>query len=114
IGHGLRQMPAFADRLSPDERWDLINYLRALSAGDTARLLRPKGGPEVLWLVAPDFTFAVGPTPSRSLKEYRGRRVVLLVLYTLPASAERLAELAERYPLLSTLGLEYIAGPRHG
>ena len=111
IGHGLRQMPAFADRLSPDERWDLINYLRALSAGDTARLLGPKVGPESLWLVAPDFTFAVGPTPARSLKEYRGRRVVLLVVYTLPASAERLAELAERYALLSTLGLEIIAVP---
>src|SRR4029453_6139801 len=108
IGHGLRQMPAFADRLSPDERWDLINYLRALSAADTARLLGPPVAPESLWLVAPDFTFAVGPTPPRSLKEYRGRRVVLLVLYTLPASAERLGGLGERYPLLSTPGREMI------
>jgi putative copper resistance protein D len=36
---------------------------------------------------------------------------VLLVLYTLPASAERLTELAQRYALLSTLGLEIVAVP---
>ena len=111
IGHGLRQMPAFGDRLSPDERWDLVNFLRALSAADTARLLGPTVAPEQLWLVAPDFTFAVGPTPARSLKEYRGRKIVLLVLYTLPASSERLVELAQRYALLSTLGLEIVAVP---
>jgi putative copper resistance protein D len=111
IGHGLRQMPAFGDRLSPDERWDLVNFLRALSAADTARLLGPTVAPEPLWLVAPDFTFAVGPTPARSLKEYRGRKSVLLVLYTLPASDARLVELAQRYALLSTLGLEIVAVP---
>jgi len=109
IGHGLRTMPAFGDRLSPDERWDLVNFLRALSAGDAASLLGPAVAPEQLWIVAPDFTFAVGPTPARSLKEYRGRKSVLLVLYTLPASGARLSELAERYALLSTLGLEIIA-----
>jgi putative copper resistance protein D len=102
-------MPAFGDRLSPDERWDLVNFLRALSAGDAASLLGPAVAPEQLWIVAPDFTFAVGPTPARSLKEYRGRKSVLLVLYTLPASGARLSELAERYALLSTLGLEIIA-----
>jgi putative copper resistance protein D len=111
IGHGLRQMPAFGDRLSPDERWDLVNFLRALSAADTGRLLGPTVAPEPLWLVAPDFTFAVGPTPARSLKEYRGRKSVLLVLYTLPTSDARLVELAQRYALLSTLGLEIVAVP---
>jgi putative copper resistance protein D len=111
IGHGLRTMPAFGDRLSSDERWDLVNFLRALSAAETARLLGPAVAPEPLWIVAPDFTFAVGPTPARSLKEYRGRKTVLLVLYTLPASAERLTELAQRYALLSTLGLEIVAVP---
>jgi putative copper resistance protein D len=111
IGHGLRTMPAFGDRLSPDERWDLVNFLRALSAGDAARLLGRAVAPEQLWIVAPDFTFAVGPTPARSLKEYRGRKAVLLVLYTLPASGARLSELAQRYALLSTLGLEIVAVP---
>jgi putative copper resistance protein D len=53
----------------------------------------------------------VGPSFTRTLKEYRGRRIVLLVLYTLPGSSERLAELAAHQNLLATLGVEIIAVP---
>src|SRR5207244_3363858 len=67
--------------------------------------------PERSWLVAPDFTFAVGPTPARALKEYRGRRIVLLALYSLPGSRPRLAQLAQRYDILVTLGAEVVAVP---
>src|SRR5207302_991253 len=62
-------------------------------------------------LVAPDFAFTVGPTPPRALRDYRGARIVLIVLYTLPASRSRLAELAARYELLVPLGVEVIAVP---
>ena len=55
--------------------------------------------------------FAVGPTPARALKDYRARRLILLVLYTLPASRERLAALAGRYDELVSLGVEIIAVP---
>ena len=46
-----------------------------------------------------------------ALRDYRGRRIVLVVLYTLPASRARLTELARRYPVLSVLGVEVIAVP---
>jgi len=111
ISHGRPPMPAFADRLDADARWHLVNYLRALAAADAARLLGPAVDPERPWLVAPDFGFTVGPEFSRSLRDYRGRRVVLLVLYTLPASRARLVELAEAYGLLGTLEVEIIAVP---
>ena len=62
-------------------------------------------------VVAPDFLFAVGPTPPRALRDYRGRRAVLVVLYTLPASRARLAALAGRYDALVRLGVEIIAVP---
>lgn len=110
ITHGLRQMPAFGDRLTAAARWDLVNFIRALGAAASARSLgviepdRPR-------IVAPDFTYAVGATPARNLKEYRGRRMVLLVLYTLPASRPRLDLLAERQLELVTQGLEVIAVP---
>jgi hypothetical protein len=45
------------------------------------------------WLVAPDFAFAVGPTPPRALKDYRGR-TVLVVFYSLPGSRPRMSQLA--------------------
>lgn len=113
ITHGIprAQMPAFGDRLSEEERWDLVNFLRAMSSAYAARTLGPSVEPERSWLIAPDFTFAVGPTPARALKEYRGRRIVLLVLYALPGSRPRLAQLAQRYDILVTLGVEVIAVP---
>jgi peroxiredoxin len=67
--------------------------------------------PERPLVVAPDFVFAVGPTPPRALKDYRGRRSVLIVLYTLPASRARLAALAARYDVLVALGVEIVAVP---
>ena len=111
ISHGRPPMPAFADRLDPDARWHLVNYLRALAAADAARLLGPTVEPERPWLVAPDVGFTVGPAFSRALRDYRGRKIVLLVLYTLPASRARLVELAEAYGLLGTLEVEIIAVP---
>jgi putative copper export protein/mono/diheme cytochrome c family protein len=111
ISHGRPPMPAFADRLEPDARWHLVNYLRALAAADAARLLGSTVEPERPWLVAPDFVFGVGPEFTRSLREYRGRRIVLLVLYTLPASHARLMELAETYGTLGILEVEVIAVP---
>jgi putative copper resistance protein D len=111
ITHGRRQMPAFGERLDVDQRWDLVNFIRALGAMDTARALTPAVEPGRPLVVAPDFVFAVGPTPPRALKDYRGRRSVLVILYTLPGSRARLAALAERYDALVALGVEVIAVP---
>jgi putative copper resistance protein D len=114
ITHGRRQMPAFGDRLDAEQRWDLVNFIRALAAADDARTLGPAIEPERPRVVAPDFLFAVGPTPARALRDYRGRRSVLVVLYSLPASRPRLAALAARYDVLVPLGVEIIAVPTDG
>lgn len=113
LTHGIPAggMPPFADALSADERWDVVNFLRALSAGQDARTLSPLIEPGRARLVAPDFTFAVGPEPPRSLKELRGQRTVLLVLFSLPDSRERLSRLAEVYGDLQFLATEVIAVP---
>jgi putative copper resistance protein D len=111
ISHGRLSMPAFADRLDVEARWHLVNYLRALAAGEASRLLGSTIEPNRPWLVAPDFSFAVGPEFSHTLRDYRGRKTVLLVLYTLPASRARLVELMESYGLLGALGVEIVAVP---
>ncbi len=112
LTHGIPRggMPGFGDRLTAEDRWDLINFLRALAAGEQARALAlvEPGRP---WLVAPDASFAVGPTAERSLKSFREQFMVLLVLFTLPASRERLVELAEAYSVLQGLGAEVLAVP---
>jgi putative copper export protein/mono/diheme cytochrome c family protein len=94
ISHGIAGsgMPGFADQLAPDERWDVINFVRALGAAERARGLGPAASSSAM-AVAPDFTFTTGVGEGRALREWRGRGVVLLVFFTLPGSADRLVEL---------------------
>jgi putative copper resistance protein D len=106
-------MPAFDGRLAERARWDVINFVRALGAANAATTIGPRIRPDDAWLAAPDFTIAVGPLAPGALRDYRGRRNVLLVAYTLPASRERMRALAQSYELLSILGVEIVAVPAH-
>jgi len=110
IGAG---MPGFGAVLSDDDRWDLINFIRALSAGEAARSLTYIDEPERPRLTAPDFTLATGPAET-SLKDYRGRQLVLLVLFTLPSSRARLAQLAQASNDLRSFNAAVIAVPMDG
>ena len=114
LTHGFGQaMPGFGDQLSVEDRWDLINFTRALSAAEQARSLTPIAEPGRARLTAPDFTFATGPAQS-SLKSYRGRQPVLLVLFTLPHSLPRVHQLARAYGDLQAFNTAVIAVPMDG
>jgi putative copper resistance protein D len=104
-------MPGFEGRLAESERWDVINVIRALGAAADAPSIGRQVDPERPWLIAPDFTVSVGPLAPGALRDYRGRRIVLVVLYTLPESGPRLADLARSYNLLWIMGVEVIAVP---
>jgi putative copper resistance protein D len=108
-----RGMPDFGSRLGEAQRWNVINFIRALGAADGSRAIGRQVEPDRAWLVAPDFTISVGPLAPGALRDYRGRRMVLLVLYTLPGSRARMTELARSYDLLSIVGVEVIAVPTH-
>ena len=113
VSHGIRAggMPAFGSRLSERQRWDVINFIRALGAADASKTIGRQVEPDRAWLIAPDCTIAVGPLAPGALRDYRGRRIVLLVLYTLPGSRARLTELARSYDVLWVMGVEVIAVP---
>jgi putative copper export protein/mono/diheme cytochrome c family protein len=113
ITHGIVRsgMPGVGEQLSESQRWDLVNFVRALAAVETVRRLGPAVESTSVRVAAPDFGFVVGPTPPRALHDYRGRRVVLVVLYTLPGSRPRLAQLADAAGDLALLGAEIIAVP---
>jgi putative copper export protein/mono/diheme cytochrome c family protein len=114
VTHGVAPgMPPFAERLTEPQRWDVINFIRALAAADGSTRLGPDVQLDDAWLIPPDFTIAVGPLAPGALRDHRGRRMVLVVLYTLPGSRARLSELARSYDLLSVLGVEIIAVPTH-
>jgi putative copper export protein/peroxiredoxin/cytochrome c5 len=115
VSHGVpgRGMPNFGSRLSEGQHWDVINFIRALGAAAGATTIGRQVEPDRAWLAAPDFTVAVGPLAPGALRDYRGRRMVLLVLYTLPESRPRMTELARSYDVFSIIGAEIIAVSTH-
>jgi putative copper export protein/mono/diheme cytochrome c family protein/peroxiredoxin len=102
-------MQGYAARLAEEDRWDLINYVRALAGAKRARGLAPVIEDRA-WLVAPDFVYASSDGQTRTLKDHRGSKLVLLVL-TAPRSEARLALLAEAVSRLSSQGVELIVVP---
>jgi putative copper export protein/mono/diheme cytochrome c family protein/peroxiredoxin len=115
IENGLARLDghAFRDRTTVDERWDLVNYVRTLEAAEIARAIGPTAEATQPRIVAPDFLFTVGPVPPRALRDFRGARSVLLVLYSLPQSKQRLIELTRGLDALDLAGVEIIAVPTH-
>lgn len=112
LTHGIRgtAMPGFQDQLSAEERWDMINFVRTLSAAEQARSLGPVIDPN-LRVVAPDFTYMAPFGEARTLKEHRGQYLVLLVFFNPATSAARLAQLRDLYPRLQLLGTEVLGIP---
>ena len=102
-------MPGFAGRLAEEDRWDLINFSRALGSAERARTLGPVVDPSPS-LVAPDFPYAIATGEPRALRDLRGR-VVLLVLCHWPDTTGRLRALASRYAELQRRGAEVLAVP---
>ena len=85
-------MPGFADKLTPNERWDLINFLLARAAGDLAQTTGSQIGAAASAPI-PDFAFETNGaqnTLSQTLKS----GPALLVLYNKHAPKARLEQLA--------------------
>jgi copper resistance protein D len=107
------QMPGFAASLDEEERWDMINFLRTLSAAERARQMSALVEPEP-WLIAPDFVYQTLADESRSLKDHRGNNLVMLVLFSLPESRARLDELEQAFSQLQSKNLEILLIPKEG
>ena len=94
VSHGKADgaMPGFAGVMSPADRWDVINFVRARAAG----VLSQKLGPKVATSAAPavpDFAFET-QDGQQTLRRLLGNGPVLLALFEGPPSAARLAQLA--------------------
>jgi putative copper resistance protein D len=115
ITHGRpeRGMPEFGSGLQQGERWHVINFLHALTMTAFCSTGPSRIGPEVrpnsALVAAPDITVSVGHLTPTTLRDLRGKRMALLVLYDLPGSNARMTELAKRYGTLSVLGVEVVA-----
>jgi copper resistance protein D len=86
-------MPAFGEKFSEEERWDLLNFLHANSRGYQSRIITPRILPEQPFLATPNFSYSAHDGSSGTLKDFRGKRGLLLVLFSWPESGERLDRL---------------------
>ena len=96
-------MPVFADKLSEEDRWDVVNFLHAMSRGYQARLMSPSVVPDQPQpsMGPPNFSYVAQDGSSGTLKDFRGQKNVLLVLFSWPESRERLEQLRRLYPALA-------------
>jgi len=81
LTHGIPDsgMPGLADALNEQDRWDVINFLRAFSLGYEARFLSYRISPGKPWLGAPNFYYENRDGQPAQLKDFREQSNVLLV-----------------------------------
>jgi putative copper resistance protein D len=106
-------MPTFADKLSEEDRWDVVNFLHAMSRGYQARLMSPKVLPNQPQpaMGPPNFSYSASDGASGTLKDFRGQKNVLLVLFSWPQSRERLEALSRLSPALQAANTVLLAVP---
>lgn len=106
-------MPEFGDRLTEEDRWDIVNFLHAMSRGYQARLMSPKVKPEQpqAAMSPPNFSYIAQDGSSGTLKDFRGKKNVLLVLFSWPESRERMAQLHDLDASLAAANTVLLAVP---
>lgn len=86
-------MPAFGEKFSEEERWDLLNFLHANARGYQSRIITPRILPEQPFMATPNFSYTAHDGSSGTLKDYRGKQGLLLILFSWPDSRVRLDQL---------------------
>ena len=97
IAHGIAgsPMPAFAPRLSDREIWELVQLLVARAAAQEATSIGARVAPARV--PVPDFAYELAGAGQQTL--LRRGAPTLVVLYSLPQSAKRLAALGDAHDL---------------
>ncbi|SEN16850.1 putative copper resistance protein D [Nitrosospira multiformis] len=108
-------MPSFGDKLDEEDRWDVVNFLHAMSRGYQARLMSPTVKPEQPQpnMGPPNFSYVAQDGSSGTLKDFRNQKNVLLVLFSWPQSRERLAQLEALHAKLQAGNTVLLAVPEH-
>ncbi|HEU0006018.1 MAG TPA: CopD family protein [Nitrospiraceae bacterium] len=103
LTHGIpgTGMPAFADILSEEDRWDVVNFLHATSRGYQARLINSYVAPNQPYMAPQNFSYSAHDGTSGTLKDFRRHKSVLLVLFSWPESRTRLDQLRLAAPALN-------------
>jgi putative copper resistance protein D len=104
-------MPAFGEKLSEEDRWDVLNFLHANSRGYQARLISPRVVPDQPYLAPQNFSYTAHDGSSGTLKDFRRRQAILLVLFSWPESRVRLEQLREASARIQSTNTALLAVP---
>ena len=115
ITHGMAgtPMPGFADMLTYDDRWDIINFLGAFAVGYQARIIETKINPGQHWLGPVDFQVTDETGNTNLLTDYQRKSALLLVLFScvqdkIVQESQRLEQLLSARERLAALGAKII------
>lgn len=100
-------MPGFADKLSPDQRWDLINFVLARTAGTLTQRATSQIGATAAFPL-PDFAFERNGAQN-TLSQTVKNGPVLVVLFGTRAPRARLRQLENLQSRLAAAGLQILA-----
>lgn len=104
-------MPGYADKIPDEDRWDVINFIHALSRGYQARILTPEVVPDNAFVKPPVFSYSGHDGSSGALQDFRDTKAVLLVFFSWPQSQMRIEKLKLIYDRLSELNIALLAIP---
>jgi hypothetical protein len=115
ITHGMAgtPMPGFADALTNDDRWDIINFLGAFAVGYQARIIQTKINPGQHWLGPVDFQVTDETGTTNLLTDYQRKSALISVLFScteenLATETARLEQLLSARERLAALGAKII------
>ncbi|MCP5244994.1 MAG: CopD family protein [Burkholderiales bacterium] len=113
ISFGMKDtdMPGYADKLDEEERWDLVNYVYALSRGYQSRILSPEIIPNRKNVVPPVFSYGGLDGSSGVLQEFRDKSPVLLIIFSWPQSEARIDQLKQSFAKLNERNIAVLAIP---
>ncbi|MFM8246858.1 MAG: c-type cytochrome [Burkholderiaceae bacterium] len=88
-GIKLSGMPGFSEQLTEDERWQLLNFLTAMSMGYEARPFSPRIAPKDPWLPAIDFRYTDASGDSIGLSTWREQGKMVLLHFVNDLASQR-------------------------
>ncbi len=104
-------MPGYVEKLSDEDRWDLVNFVHALSRGYQARILTSEITPNKAFVKPPVFSYTGHDGSSGVLQDFRESKAVLLVIFSWPESQDRIEQLRHAYSRLSEQNVALLAVP---
>lgn len=105
-------MPGYADKLTEEDRWDLVNFFHALYRGYQSRILTSEIVPNKPFIIPPSFYYGTNDGSGGVLQDFREQNTVLLVIFSWPESKDRLEKLRLAYDKFTNKGTVILAVPK--